>query len=74
MVDILYLEKERTAMLQSVSNLIDRENSRRQEFDKEKRSKIQEIKDLVNRLINLLRVKEREIISQVHSEFEMTAQ
>jgi hypothetical protein len=37
MVDIIYLERERVAMLQSVSHLIDKENSRKQDLDREKR-------------------------------------
>jgi hypothetical protein len=74
MVDIIYLERERAAMLQSVSHLIDKENARKQELEREKRKKVQEVKDLVNRIINILRLKERELIIHVNHEFEQVTQ
>ena len=74
MVDIIYLERERVAMLQSVSHLIDKENSRKQDLDREKRQKVQEVKDLVNRIVNILRLRERELIIHVNNEFEQVTQ
>ena len=42
-MDILYLEKERAAMIQSVGHLIEKENYRKLELEREKNKKISEV-------------------------------
>ena len=65
-VDILYLEKERAAMIQSVGHLIEKENARKQELERERTTRVNEIKGVMNGFIKMLRFKCQQLIAQVN--------